>query len=129
MEHEAARLVTQQLLLIDKPILQWSGPLWPGQPATVLIEQSPQPAADQPAAWNTRLHLDFPELGAIEINIRLDGAGINLNILGERHDSVSRMNETLPGCANRLVAAGCRVNGLHIGAFPAQIGETGHEPA
>jgi hypothetical protein len=116
---EAARLITQQLLLLDKPSLEWSVNMWPGQTATMLIEENSAPVRETPSSWSTTIQLDFPTLGRMEIMLRMDADGVRVRLNAENEQAFPLLMEQRALCAERLASTGCRVRELSIGGSHA----------
>lgn len=86
----AAQLLPQQLDTLEQRRLVWQGELWPGQPMQWELVQEKDPGQQsreqgQPAAWETVLKLELPQLGKVNATIRLQGeqAQVRLRVLDE----------------------------------------------
>jgi hypothetical protein len=116
---DAARMITQQLLLLDKPSLACSVNLWPDQAANFLIEEESPRSAESPAAWRTRIQLDFPRLGRMDIDLALDGQGLRVHLEAENDAMVPPLLRQRAQCADRLGSTGCRLREFTIGSSDA----------
>jgi hypothetical protein len=116
--NEAARLIAQQLLLLDKPSLQWSVNVWPGQSATLLIEEEAPRSADMQRALSTHIQLDFPRLGRMDISLKMDAHGLSVHLEADDH-AVAPLLQQRKQCAERLALTGCRLREFSIGASDA----------
>ncbi|NWG39351.1 MAG: flagellar hook-length control protein FliK [Hydrogenophilaceae bacterium] len=116
---EAAKLITQQLLLLDKPSLEWSVNMWPGQTATMLIEEEPAPIRENHSSWSTTIQLDFPTLGHVEIMLRMDAEGVRVRLDAANEQALPALMGQRPLCLERLASTGCRVRELSIGSSHA----------
>lgn len=112
---EAARLITQQLLLLDKPSLAWSVDLWPGQTATLMIEEESARTPETQAAWSSIIQLDFPKLGHLEISLKLDANGLRVHLDAENEKTFSSLMQQRLQCAEKLASTGCRLHEFSIG--------------
>lgn len=113
--NDAARLITQQLLLMDKPSLAWSVNVWPGQTATLLIEEESTRTKETQAAWSSTIHLDFPKLGHMEISLKMDANGLSVHLDAENEKAFSSLMQQRTRCAEKLSSTGCRLREFSIG--------------
>lgn len=113
---EAAKLITQQLLLLDKPSLAWSVNVWPGQTATLLIEEESARTAETQAAWNSTIQLDFPKLGHMEISLKMDANGLRVHLDAENEKAFSSLMQQRTHCAEKLASTGCKLREFSIGS-------------
>lgn len=116
--NEAAKLIAQQLLLLDKPSLQWSVDVWPGQNATLLIEEQASGTADMQPALSTHIQLDFPRLGRMDISLKMDAQGLSVHLEADEH-AVGPLLQQRNQCAERLALTGCRLREFSIGRSDA----------
>jgi hypothetical protein len=103
---DAAPLLRQQLDVLDTGRFIWRGELWPGQHATVTIEEedhddddhaSGTPGAATPAPrWRMRLSLAFPGLGPIDATLALAGDAVDLTMHCQEHGAAARLREAAP---------------------------------
>lgn len=114
--NDAARLITQQLLLMDKPSLEWSVNVWPGQAATLLIEEESARTTETQAAWSSTIQLDFPKLGHLEISLKMDANGLRVHLDAENEKSFSSLIQQRPQCAEKLASTGCKLREFSIGS-------------
>ncbi|MBS64207.1 MAG: flagellar hook-length control protein FliK [Salinisphaera sp.] len=80
-------VVRQQLDVLSNPVFRWHGAAWPGVDMRWEIHENnedgaagrgkPDAADDQPS-FSTRLSLDLPHLGMIEVALNLAGGGIEV---------------------------------------------------
>jgi flagellar hook-length control protein FliK len=113
--NEAAKLITQQLLLLDKPSLEWSVNVWPGQTATLLIEEESPRSSEAQSTWSTTIQLDFPRLGHMEISLKMDAEGLHVHLDAENESVIDPMKQQRLQCAERLASTGCRLREFSIG--------------
>lgn len=113
--NDAARLITQQLLLLDKPSLEWSVNVWPGQTATLLIEEETARTAEAQASWSSTIQLDFPKLGHMEISLKMDAHGLRVHLDTENEKAFSSLIQQRQLCAEKLASTGCKLREFSIG--------------
>ncbi|MEW6119192.1 MAG: flagellar hook-length control protein FliK [Pseudomonadota bacterium] len=122
--HPLHTLLTQQLQVLESPQFVWRGELWPGQPLEWELRRdtdqgdgesaAPGAPAAEPA-WESRLKLDLPSLGAIEVHIRLDGRqAFDIRIEPAEADSLARLQAGRDALARQLDAAGCTLHALAV---------------
>ena len=112
---EAAKLITQQLLLLDKPSLAWSVNIWPGQTANLVIEEESVRTTEAQAAWSSTIQLDFPKLGHLEISLKLDSNGLRVHLDAENEKAFSSLTQQRLQCVDKLASTGCRLREFSIG--------------
>ncbi|MCX7250482.1 MAG: flagellar hook-length control protein FliK [Burkholderiales bacterium] len=115
----AAQLLPQQLDTLEQRRLVWQGELWPGQPMQWELvreqDQSQQPREqDQPAAWETVLKLELPQLGQVNATIRLQGeqAQVRLRVMDEAAAAALQADQSRLDDA--LAAAGTVLGGFLV---------------
>lgn len=116
MPNEAAKMITQQLLLLDKPSLACSVDVWPGQRAHFLIEEESPRSAEAAAVWRTRIELDFPQLGHMDIALSLEGTNLRIHLDAENGGALAPLRQHQAWCAERLGSTGCRLHEFTIGS-------------
>lgn len=91
-----APVVREQLDVLETGRVFWQGEVWPQQSAQLVFAQDEphsaeseedSEAAESAAAtpWRTTLHIDLPRLGEIEVDVRLDDAGVAVNLRAAQH--------------------------------------------
>ncbi len=115
---DAALLVRQQLEVFANQTLAWEGTAWPGAPMwwEVRREQDDSMPAGDPVeagqSWATRLVLNLPRLGNVEVRINLAGNQLVMNIVAPDSDAeISRAGTVL---RQRMQAAGLTLSDLTI---------------
>lgn len=80
-----AQRVAAQLAVLQHQGLVLHGPAWPGQPMQLAIEREP-PSRDAPAGappvFSAHLKLELPQLGAVEVHLRLAGDALATTLGG-----------------------------------------------
>lgn len=117
--HPLHTLLTQQLQVLESPQLVWRGEAWPGLPMQWWLRRDddlPPPAPNAAAtAWESRLKLDLPRLGEVEVHIRIDARqAFHLRIVPAEADSLALLNDDRPHLTDRLHAAGFTLHALEI---------------
>jgi flagellar hook-length control protein FliK len=93
--------------------------MWPGQTATMLIEEEPAPIRENHSSWSTTIQLDFPTLGHMEIMLRMDAEGVRIRLNAANEQAMPALMGQRALCAERLASTGCRVCELSIGSSHA----------
>ena len=106
--------LVQQLSLLSNPALAWSGQVWPGQNVLVQTSRDGAKSVDGEAPWVTRLNLEMPRLGKVEIVISLDNRGVDLDIRGEAAAALRTMQARLADLGSQLTDTGCNVRRMQI---------------
>ena len=100
--HLSVDLMRAQLQTLESRQFSWQGELWPGQTASMTIaEDDTSPRTDLPSTWRTHLTLTLPELGQVDVDLRLDGATLQLALVAAAPHSV----ELLTAARADLVSA------------------------
>lgn len=118
-------LLTRQLDALDTRALVWSGELWRGQRATIVLEEdrSNEARGDDTgatataSAWRTRVVLDLPSLGRVEATLALAGESLSLKLATESPHANARLMAAQGALAAAL--AGGRVS---LGSFAVAVG-------
>jgi hypothetical protein len=95
----AAAQVARQLDALETRQLVWTGPLWPGQRATIELEERTPPPDDcgsgvaprSDAVWRTRVHVDLPSLGSVTACVTLSGERFDITLDAAVDDAVARL--------------------------------------
>lgn len=122
------QLLPQQLDTLEQRRLVWQGELWPGQPMQWELVQDKAPERQsrelgQPAAWETVLKLELPQLGQVNATIRLQGeqAQVRLRVLDEVAAAALQADQT--GLDDALAAAGTVLGGFLVQRDAAPPGQ------
>jgi hypothetical protein len=101
----------------------WQGQLWPGQPLHLQIEKdAPRQGHDgahEDPAWQSRLRLSFPVLGALDARLTLAGGRLQLRLSAGDAQSAALLRAHQDRLAEALHAAGTPLAALAIGTGPA----------
>ncbi len=101
----AAQRLAAQVALLQEGALTLRGPAWPGQDLTLVLEREAN-AGEAPAAepvFCARLALDMPQLGPVEVELRLSGAAISAKVSSQH---AAHLAPALSELAERLHAHG-----------------------
>jgi len=116
---ELVPLVQQQLNGLATQNFVWQGQIWPGQPMWWEIsgdpESKPSQENEQASQWQTRLKLDLPALGGIDVTLRL-GAGGSLAISASANKPASEaiLRDGSQALREQLSAAGLTLTQLRV---------------
>jgi hypothetical protein len=116
---ELVPLVQQQLNGLATQNFIWQGQVWPGQPMWWEISGEPEsqhsPEGEPPDQWQTRLKLNLPTLGGIDITLRL-GAGdaLAISVSTENPASEAKLRDSASTLREQLTAAGLTLTQLRV---------------
>jgi len=98
----AAPVLRQQLEVLDTGRFVWIGDLWPGQRASLVIEEDDTPShahgehASHAPRWRMRIALEFAELGPVEGTLSLAGDTLDLLLRCDTPDVAAKLREATP---------------------------------
>lgn len=123
---EAVSLVRQQLDVLAMPVFRWNGEMWPGVPMQWDIREEQEPGDMQAGSeadsaqrsWSTRLAINLPRLGDVEVRLSLAGATLQLHLGAREAGTVSLLGEGGKELSGRLGDLGLQLAGLQVGALP-----------
>ena len=122
----AAPVLRQQLEVLDTGRFLWSGELWPGQRAMLVIEEDdpgrPQPghpADAQAPRWRMRLALQFPQLGAIDATLGIAGEAVDLSLHCDNAEVAARLRDATPALRAAVAERALDLAHVTIGDGPA----------
>jgi hypothetical protein len=108
------QLVRQQLDLVENKPIVWQGQAWPGQALNWELEleneRNPE-AEDAPNSqqWQTRLQLDLPKLGALDVVAQLQQGQFKLRFSAANQATLQLLREQQPELMRRFEAAGLQL--------------------
>lgn len=124
---EAVALVRQQLEMLALPVFRWSGEGWPGTPMNWEIREERGEAPEQergddgdlPAAstWTTRVTLQLPKLGAVNLRLSLADTALRLHLVASEKATVALLDAGRDVLPQRFDALGLQLIELQIGAL------------
>jgi hypothetical protein len=119
-------LLSQQLQVLESPNFVWRGELWPGQMLEWQVRQDQDQPADDPTrsattqpeattAWESHLKLTLPQLGTVNVHIRLDASqAFSIKMVPEQPDTGPLLQKNQTQLAEQLVTAGCTINSVTV---------------
>lgn len=110
-------LVQQQLAALDTSKVMLQLEIWPKQWMQWEIDdQPPGPESndDVQQTWNTRLHLDLPQLGELSASLSLNGDGVRIRLETASDTSASLLRENRSSLQAALASAGVPPAGIAI---------------
>lgn len=110
---EALPIVQQQIQTLEARHIVWAGQVWPGQPLRWEIEElkqrEPQAAAQAPGAWQTRIDMSTPRLGAMSALLTLSGGALSVRLRAESEATDTEFSAHLDELRLALESAGVPV--------------------
>jgi hypothetical protein len=92
--HPSVELLRAQLQALELRQFSWQGEVWPGQTGAMTItEDDATPISARPPAWRIQLTLTLPELGQVDVNLRIDGTTLQLALATTAAHSVGLLRE------------------------------------
>ncbi len=117
-------LLAQQLQVLESPHFAWRGEVWPGMPLEWEIRQEAEHPPDaqaqaepagQEAGWESHLKLTLPQLGELDVHIRLDAQqAFNIRIAPRQPEVASLLKQNQANLASQLDAAGCALQAFSV---------------
>jgi hypothetical protein len=116
-------LLTHQLQVLESPQFVWRGELWPGHMLEWKVQQetdNPQdsstPAANETkAAWESHLKLSLPQLGTVNVHIKLDvNQAFSIRLVPEQTESGVLLQQNQPRLIDQLNLAGCTLHSVTV---------------
>ena len=118
-------LLTQQLQVLESPHFAWRGDVWPGQTMEWQLRRETDLPDDQashasshnaePAAWESHLKLTLPQLGVLDVHIRLDAQqAFSIRMTPAQSEIAPLLQRNQPRLAERLAAAGCTLHAVTV---------------
>jgi len=119
VSRELVPLVQQQLNGLATQNFVWQGQIWPGQPMWWEIsgdqESKPSPENEQASQWQTRLKLDLPALGGVDLTLRLGAGGaLSVSASASKPASEALLRENAQALREQLSAAGLTLTQLRV---------------
>lgn len=112
------QLVQHQLQTLENNQVLWQGQVWPGQSMQWSIADdtpsSQQGTAQESAAWNSRMTLNMPELGQMNIQINLSGKQVHITIQADSSQTCQALSSQQNVLLNQLNTAGLKLEHLQI---------------
>lgn len=124
---DAALLVRQQLEVFANQTLAWEGTAWQGAPMwwEIRREQDDTIPGSNPVeagqSWATRLVLNLPRLGTVEVRMNLAGNQLVMNIVAPESDT--EISQAGIALRQRMHAAGLTLSDLTVAAHAPALEE------
>ncbi|MCL5061101.1 MAG: flagellar hook-length control protein FliK [Candidatus Thermoplasmatota archaeon] len=116
-------LLSQQLQVLESPQFVWRGEVWPGQLLEWQLRHEAGAARDQPATeadeanagWESHLKLSLPQLGTLNVHIRLDARlAFSIRMTPEQSGTGPLLQQHQGRLIEQLAAAGCTLKTLTV---------------
>jgi hypothetical protein len=117
-------LLSQQLQVLESPHFVWRGELWPGQTLEWQLSQDAENAANDPTAppgsaedagWESHLKLSLPQLGALNVHIKLDAQqAFSIRVVPEQAAVTPLLQNNQARLVEQLADAGCTLQSLTV---------------
>lgn len=117
-------LLSQQLQVLESPQFVWRGEVWPGQELEWQLRQEAEAAQDHSAAadadvgeagWESHLKLTLPQLGTVNVHIKLDAnQAFTIRMVPEQAEVEPLLQQNRGQLIKRLAAAGCTLQTLTV---------------
>jgi hypothetical protein len=116
-------LLTQQLQVLEAPTFIWKGEVWPGQTLEWQLQQETEPqggdssasASEADAGWESHLKLTLPQLGTLNVHIKLDARqAFSIRMVPERAQTAPLLEKNQARLIEQLAAAGCTLQTLSV---------------
>jgi hypothetical protein len=116
---EVRPILRHQLDAMETHALNWQGPVWPNQTASLTICEDPPASKQDPVetTWRTTLRLELPHLGNLRIDLASCGKSVSASIAAVSDAAARALQTGLPSLDDRLRTADIR---------PAQITVANH---
>lgn len=116
-------LLTQQLQVLESPQFIWRGELWQGQMLEWQVRQEPDtphdpaaPAANEASmAWESRLKLTLPQLGTVNVHIKLDAnQAFSIRLMPEQTEVGTLFQQNQARLIEQFTQAGCALHNVTV---------------
>jgi flagellar hook-length control protein FliK len=114
-------LVHQQLDVLATSAFRWTGEAWPGVPMDWRIhdEDAGRQAAEREAVaaernWSTRLELQLPVLGTVEVRLTVHGSDVHATVVAPTEGTRTRLAADGGALAARFDAANLRLEQFQV---------------
>lgn len=116
-------LLTQQLQVLESPQFIWRGELWPGHMLEWQVGQETdtphdpaKPAASETGmAWESRLKLTLPQLGTLNVHIKLDARqAFSIRLVPEQAEVGALLQQNQTRLIEQFNTAGCALHSVTV---------------
>jgi hypothetical protein len=118
---DAARLIAQQLGVLEQGQVRWQGECWPGQPMEWQLREDSGGKAgtktdpEAQRGWSSTLRLELPRLGEVCATIHLFEDGVRMRLQVADPGTAQALRRGRAALADAVAAAGSRLEQLEIG--------------
>ena len=116
-------LLTQQLQVLESPQFIWRGEVWPGRTLEWQVRQETPPPGEESAAhaaertWESHLKLTLPNLGTLNVHIKLDARqAFSISMVPEQAEVGPLLQKNQAKLVEKLAAAGCVLHTVQVQA-------------
>jgi hypothetical protein len=116
---DSTMLVRQQLDVLANQALVWQGQAWPGVPMEWEVERDRSHEENEAAGnahWATRLQIELPRLGLVQVRLNLSGNQLVLSLVAP--SSAGELSQNSDTLRQRLAAAGLTLSQIDVNAQP-----------
>lgn len=112
----AKPLLRQQLDALEMNRIVWSGPIWPGQSASLTVQEHAPYVGASPAetTWRTTLSLQLPRLGDVQAALTLRDSVLSVSIDCGDGQGADEMGGSLNQLRSRIEAVGLALTDIRI---------------
>ncbi|MBI1396953.1 MAG: hypothetical protein GC151_13325 [Betaproteobacteria bacterium] len=112
-----ATLVDRQLQVLGTNAIHWQGQIWPGQEMAWEIgpDDDGKEGDSDPRRWSSRIRLTLPNIGELEVALRLDGERLHVD-LALPASRVESVRTAVPELRGALAARGLELSGVRVNA-------------
>lgn len=115
-------MLSKQLDVLETRSLIWTGELWPGQRASIALQELPEGEPSTPdsvaslpsPSWRLRLTLDMPSLGPVTANVDLCGDALRLMLATPSSSTQSRLSTSKASLAAALASTNVGLAGFEV---------------
>lgn len=116
-------LLTQQLQVLESPQFIWRGELWPGHMLEWQVGQETdtprdpaKPAASESEmAWESRLKISLPQLGTVNVHIKLDARqAFSIRLVPDQAEIGALLQQNQARLIEQFTTAGCALHSVMV---------------
>lgn len=120
---QAVSLIQQQLHILETGTIQWRGEVWPGQAMEWDITEYPDDqekaqADDEKTGksgrWQTRIHLQLPNLGKITATVMIEPQGMQIRLEADSDEVTRQLRKEQVALANAMQTTGLTIHAMDI---------------
>lgn len=116
LNEESTNMLSLQLHALEQRQFAWQGQIWPNQEMEwdVSEESAKDKTLEQEAVWRSNLKLNLPMLGTVQVNIRLSGEHVQLQLKTDSDESTHLLQSQTASLAMALDNAGTSLDLLTV---------------